>query len=522
MDFSTTERALQSLQRRTPKLSSNVISLATTLLTSRFSDPSFLKCTEGLLEIGTNGEEGNAHSKPRWEPLAVGLYLTASFLQHATALYRSDDSSTSDIYMEGPRVPTVDKENKADEDGAQDMAGKSIDEVKIVPFCEFVMAMCQRHLEHNEPRVRTLVAKVVGQHAKLGTTLQSQNDAGTEIVAQSVRLYNTVLLSLYEHLGSGRDTDNKSKSTEGALDDTTGWRALETNLYGIGSFIQASGARYFEFSGHENENCISGSGVDEKLLKSVEHCCVTHVNRHVRAAGINVLEQMIHDCTASFHKLDEAAGAGMDGRGAMDMLLLPDSQLRQTIVVVLKTALADNWSQVRMAGSVLCRVFFVAMLEYAEKFPNKMEDREVWLTSVYPILLPRMCLNRFYLAQGVKLYSHETWRILFDRSEGYAGAGIESIAMNAGAVCRYYVKMADADNHVVREAACQAVAELANKVGRNKEYSDYLAPYVITLLQVSTSLNNMLLLIFLMDYRLRRTIADINIPPFLLLHCRLS
>jgi hypothetical protein len=133
-----------------------------------------------------------------------------------------------------------------------------------------------------------------------------------------------------------------------------------------------------------------------------------------------------------------------------------------------------------------------------------------------------MCLNRFYLAQGVKLYSHETWRILFDRSEGYAGAGIESIAMNAGAVCRYYVKMADADNHVVREAACQAVAELANKVGRNKEYSDYLAPYVITLLQVSTSLNNMLLLIFLMDYRLRRTIADINIPPFLLLHCRLS
>lgn len=500
MDFSTTERALQSLQRRTPKLSSKVISFATTLLTSRFSDPAFLKCTEGLLEVGTNGEEDNEHSKPRWEPLAVGFHLTASFLQHATALYRSDDSSTSDIYMEGPRVPTVDQENKADEDGTQDMR---IDEAEIVPFCEFVMAMCQRHLEHNEPRVRTLVAKVVGQHAKLGTTLQSQNDTGTEIIAQSVRLYNTVLLSLYEHLGSGRDTDNKSKSTEGALDDTTGWRALETNLYGIGSFIQASGARYFEFSGHDNENCISGGGVDEKLLKSVEHCCVTHVNRHVRAAGINVLEQMIHACTASFHKLDEAAGANMDGRGAMDMLLLPDSQLRQTIVEVLKTALADNWSQVRMAGSVLCRVFFVAMLEYAEKFPNKMEDREVWLTSVYPILLPRMCLNRFYLAQGVKLYSHETWRILFDRSEGHAGAGIESIAMNAGAVCRYYVKMADADNHVVREAACQAVAELANKVGRSKDYSDYLAPYVVTLLQVSTSLNHHLFLTFLMEFRLR-------------------
>lgn len=483
MDFSTTERGLQSLQRRAPKLSAQVISIATTLLTSRFSDPAFLKCTKELLEIGSSGES-EEHANPRWEPLAVGFHLTSSYLQHATALYRNDASNISDIYMEGPRVPTVDPIVKTKvEEKAQDTPEDLIVESDIVPFCEFIMTMCQRHLEHNEPRVRTLVAKVVGQHAKLGTTLQSQNEMGASIIAQSVSLYNTVLISLYDHLDSGRDTENKSKSSEGALDDTTGWRALETNLYGIGSFIQASGARYFEFSGHRNENCISGGGVDEKLLKSVEYCCVTHVNRHVRAAGINVLEQMIHACTASFHNLDEESRAKMDGRGAMDMLLLPDSRLRQTIVEVLKTALADNWSQVRMAGSVLCRVFFVAILHYAEQFPEKMEDREVWLTPVYPILLPRMCLNRFYLAQGVKLYSHETWKILFDRSKGCAGTGIESVAINAGAICRYYVKMADADNHVVREAACQAIAELANKIGRSEEHSDYLTPYVITLLQ---------------------------------------
>jgi hypothetical protein len=206
----------------------------------------------------------------------------------------------------------------------------------------------------------------------------------------------------------------------------------------------------------------------------------------VRAAGISVLEQMVHACTSSWRELEQTtAKEGMKENLVMNMLLVPDSKLRQTIVDVLKTALGDNWSQVRMAGSVLCRVFFVAMLDYAEHFPDEMmANRETWLMSLYPVLLPRMCLNRFYLAQGVKLYSHETWRILFEKYKDYAGLGLENVAMNAGAVCRYYTKMADADNHVVREAACQAIAELATKIGRSEQYSDYLAPYVISLLQV--------------------------------------
>jgi hypothetical protein len=247
-------------------------------------------------------------------------------------------------------------------------------------------------------------------------------------------------------------------------------------LYGIGSFIQASGERYFEIEGDFS--------VDGELLKGLEYCCVTHVNRHVRAAGINVLEQMVHACTASYQDEKESKGS-QSGRGPIDMLLLPESQLRQCIVQVLKTTLADNWSQVRMAGSVLCRVFFISILGYAKKFPDSMDDRDIWLTPLYPILLPRMCLNRFYLAQGVKLYSHETWKILFHESKDYAGSGLESVAKNAAPICRYYVKMCDADNHVVREAACQAVAELATKIGRSKEYSEYLSPFVVTLLQVS-------------------------------------
>ena len=476
MDFSSNERALKSLERRKPELPQTIKSLASDLLAVPILDPKFLECTQGLLKIGTDGEAG-IEDGPRWEPLAVGFYLTASYLQQLIAVHQNENSKTSPVYMDGPRVPTINADAENEITLTLSLAN-GIDEDTVTKFCEFVMIMCQTHLEHKEPRVRSLVAKVVGQHAKLGAILQSKTEVGAIIVTQSVNLYKLVLASLYEHLKSGRDTENKSKSSEGALDDTTGWRALETNLYGIGSFVQASNKGYFEFSGE-------GGCVDGELLNSLEYCCITHVNRHVRAAGINVLEQMVHACTATVKDMEDDNTGLNDGRGAMDLLLLPDSQLRQIILQVLKITLADNWSQVRMAGSVLCRVFFAAMLDFAEKYPEKMDEKDVWLHSTYPTLLPRMCLNRFYLAQGVKLYSHETWRILFDRSKSCGGAGLESVAMNAGAICRYYVKMCDADNHVVREGACQAVAELANKIGRSEKYAEYLAPYVVSLLQVS-------------------------------------
>jgi hypothetical protein len=57
------------------------------------------------------------------------------------------------------------------------------------------------------------------------------------------------------------------------------------------------------------------------------------------------------------------------------------------------------------------------------------------------------------------------------------------VAQHAGAISRYYAKMADADNHCVREAACQAIAELAEKIGTSPTYKRFLAPHVPVLLQ---------------------------------------
>jgi len=565
MDFSSSERALLSLQRREPTLSPEIQSLSHQLLPLQ-SNPlqdirTYLQCTRELLQLGTTGSDTDTTtikittgssstvvpnalvtgSVARWEPLAVGLHMSISFFE--AYRQRIDHSSSGGVFMDGPRVPAM-RPTTSSISSNDDIPNPNttttttttttpISSNELIEFCSLITTLCQTHLEHNEPRVRTLVAKAAGEHTKLATTLLSatseeekdaeQSEMGGAILAQSLKLYRLTCASLYEHLEIGREaaialanaqeannnnttneTDNSnipspttkindptqkvSNASGGALDDTTGWRALETNLYGVGSFICASNHWYFRLAAMttpDNDDAqdpsVSGWDVspllekevtlDEELMEAVNYCCVTHINRHVRAAGINVLEQMVHASTTAPSSTTTTPPNNQNSL----LLTNPQSKLQTTIVQVLQETLADNWSQVRMAASVLCRVFFQALLQTNPSTPIPQ--------TIYLKLIPRMCLNRFYLAQGVKLYSHETWRLLFDREGEDGGGGMEAVAKCAGAVCRYYVKMCDADNHVVREAGCQAVAELANKLGRSEEYKVFLAPFVPILLQ---------------------------------------
>merc|ERR1719203_1806351 len=152
-------------------------------------------------------------------------------------------------------------------------------------------------------------------------------------------------------------------------------------------------ASFFDISNKENSNVqelslstillpfLSNTNECDKLLQSIEYSCIKHINRHVRAAGLAALERVVHYLHAPpFHNL------------------LTGEPMFTLLNKVLKTTLADNWSQVRMAASVLCRTLL-------NSIPNQEQK-----AKFYPELLSRMCLNRFYLAQGVKLYSHDTWK----------------------------------------------------------------------------------------------------------------
>ena len=372
------------------------------------------------------------------------------------------------------------------------------------------------------------MAQTVGAHARYATcllnwkgSLSASNSAIDGALVESIErsqegrrsILQAILESLKSHFEMREPcrVGNPSADSGGALDDTTGWRALETNLHALASYVDGCQGRsgsdgYAGGSFVEEEASLFAAGEgggDGWLLDGLRHCCAVHVNRHVRAAGAAVLGVLVKSYVRS-----------KDDPKQRDLLVDGDSPLRSVLKDTLRSTLADNWSQVRMAGSVLCRRYLLALLgiagdESESEADDDDDDEEETLfesavDDLAPMLLPRMCLNRFYIAQGVKLYSQETWRLVFggassaktsqpaetadgelqSTSDGVrGGGGMGAVARNAAPICRYYAKACDADNHAVREAGCQGIAELAQKVGSHPEYAEYLSPHVTGLLQ---------------------------------------
>ena len=70
-----------------------------------------------------------------------------------------------------------------------------------------------------------------------------------------------------------------------------------------------------------------------------------------------------------------------------------------------------------------------------------------------------MCLNRHYLADGVKQFSLKTWTDHIPSEQG-----IPLVAEHIHNVVLHYLKTLDVDNHVIRESACNAVLELSSSL----------------------------------------------------------
>ena len=428
MDFSSVPRALQSLERRVPSVQSLVAPLRSTGATA----DTWLTQLPALV----------AAEPEKWECLAVSLYCATQWLQQQQA-------QEPQVYMEGPRVPSA--ADKTDSTPTNLLPATPLTAEQRQTLCTWCHEQSLQHLEHSEPRIRTLVAKAVAVYAR------DDQDAETYLTPLVQGLQTQLTESIRQHILQGRDTSNPqhSKDSTGALDDTTGWRALETNWQTLAALVTARGSRVF--AAKDDEGSIA---TWNQLLLDAQYSAVTHVNRHVRAASMAFLEQCVHAVAADY------ATHG-------NKLTTTTDPLHKCLAAVLKTGLADNWSQVRMAASVLVRVLFVTVQEQEQVQENQPHP----LAPLFPTLLPRMCLNRFYLAQGVKLYSHETWRLVMQTH------GMARVVQHLPAVTRYYVQAADADNHVVREAACQAMAELAVRLTVVPEYAAQLLPHVPTLLQ---------------------------------------
>ena len=126
--------------------------------------------------------------------------------------------------------------------------------------------------------------------------------------------------------------------------------------------------------------------------------------------------------------------------------------------------LADNCSQVRYAASVAVRAFF--------DVGNADEEiRKVY----YPEFLPMMCFNRYYVAEGLRLYSQETWKnVVGEKGKDYVLTYFDLFIT-------FYLEQGGSDNYAARETACLCISELCSKIAvLNKEI---MKPYVSRMLE---------------------------------------
>jgi hypothetical protein len=275
---------------------------------------------------------------------------------------------------------------------------------------------------------------------------------------------------------------------------TEGWKALETSVRALQQVVDA----------------LPPADVAPRLsapVRAVLYGALGHPNRFVRETG---------------HFMLASASAALKGPAL--------EEAADELAPRIADGLSDNWSQVRYAACVGARAFMAALggLDGGVLLASsaaasaggggvggggggggrRKEEEEV-LRRVVPVLLPPMCLNRYYVAAGVRLYAQASWRLLVGAGAGEeeeedegagAGAGGPGAPANAAAaaaasassnesagraavaahcpsVVAYYVSQSKANNHAVREAACACIAELMEKVDRAA-----VAPHVPALL----------------------------------------
>lgn len=382
MDFSTPQRSLASLATREPALDTAVLQLSSSIL-SKLEKGEKVELEDTLALFGM-GE--------RWEPVAVSLKVMIHLF-----------------------------------DCCADVTGDPSKDKKIDVPDDILKAIVSAQ-EHAEPRVRTLAASLL---EKLFNNS-----------ADPSKLFNEIFPSVWAGIEENYDTKRevpdlktdlaadpaapKIKNVEGvALDDTSGWRNLETSLVCYDNIVKGLGHSFFQPGTKDDDVTMF---LNKPNLAVLVYCATVHINRHVRAASMSLLTTI---CLLAETSPTRCPQSYFDA-----------------VLKVLKGSLSDNWSQVRMASSVLCRAYLSSLDPSFRKQADK-------------VLVPFMSLNRFYLAEGVRLYSQETWR-------QKVADGKEVLETHLPAVIRHYVKALDEDNHVVRESAALAIGEIVEKIERTK------------------------------------------------------
>ncbi|XP_076321586.1 uncharacterized protein LOC143231011 [Tachypleus tridentatus] len=316
-----------------------------------------------------------------------------------------------------------------------------IELLKSDTFFLEIFSICEKLLTHEEVRIRLTSGEVIGLLCQIhGTKVynQCQERLLTLIKDNLEREISDVSTGVSQECKDDEKSSKKTLERQGSADaaqifhDTAGWKCLETSMKCLQAVVDGCGTEFWP-------------SITQELLDLLFQA-LKHTNRFVRETGYYVLGSLV--------------ACGSLQTGSCTEKPFTADRFGHQISKQLAAGLADNWSQVRLAASEATRKFLLSC--------SADGDQEVF----FPELLPQMCLNRYYVAEGVRIYSQETWKIVAKNE------GRELVAKYIEHMVNYYISQTQADNHAVREAACACIAELASKIKRQA-----VGPHVQKLLQ---------------------------------------
>ena len=239
----------------------------------------------------------------------------------------------------------------------------------------------------------------------------------------NIEILSTEVESLLVREEISRPT-NLGTEKEIALDDTTGWKDLEVKLIQLQQQILS----------------IDLLALDLKLFELIVSKAGVHINRHIRQCTQVFIEKLITQ-----HYLNKTRD--------IDQTTYRNN-LYKLIYHIICSGLDENWCEIKLASCKASRAFLLSLTQ---------EERKLYWSG----LLPQLCMNRFYTAEGVKQYSHETWRIVIQTQ------GKVLITEYISDIIQHYIHMSKAQNHMVCEASCHALSEIISKIA-----STVVSPYI--------------------------------------------
>lgn len=334
-------------------------------------------------------------------------------------------------------------------------------------------------INYNEIKVREICCKLIIYLIKYNGYLEYNI------------LYNNIIISIQNYYK--RDINIRTvilgDKKELELDEVSGWKALETLYNSFKELVR--GLRGYITLELESGNIINSENIDQQsaelylwsvskiapigpeAMKIFIEDAGLHINRYVRQSCCELIHIMCQSqnnkntqvqYNRDLQNMDQiispvvpvAPSSSITNHNNQNINFLTNQEIPQPslnleniilLTKILAIGLQDSWCQVRLAASIATNSFLLAISDYPDL------ENHVW-----PLILPRLCLNRHYSTDSVKEIAQDTW------IHRLGSRGRQLLSTYANHVIPYFVSMTRHKNHIVCEAACASIAEIGKLI----------------------------------------------------------